>query len=516
MPVTLPDITSALNQMNDPNFFRTAFSMQQAVTFGPIKNLITSAVGDPYTKSALLSIINNLKEFSGVLNDSVLDPTILNVPDIIPPTNSHHYAADLISAQTDMDLARISVIISQRQTGSALASFLQDMDKKAMPMINWAVERGLFGSSPAYTPDIEYDNRKHIEPCPAPLVFFGGNETSRTVPYTPVAPLALPTEMMDLALRSPQLSLNDYQLWFEPSLAYQVGRLIFWKGEMPNPSEDLGSAKFARFLNLQMQEKGCSEWVSNAVASIFADVFSTIWCGNAAVGYAIRRATSKTNETYLAEDMRYQLPWFLRPYVALETLNLMTTGGDDYVDLKAFWETEQKKLNFSLVREYSTYDANNPDRNSICKLAENQITPKEVTVYSAGKSFNLSFNAALAEILDATREVYRCITSLGVISVSDPTLPTPIASPWLDGSIWRSPHSKAFVPENPGINYFIEVWLTALFVQTRHHIMLAADKGVIPSYIYESYYHEQKVYWTTAMYAGGWLMESSGNSGGPH
>jgi hypothetical protein len=502
MPVSVDQIKASLQVQKEADHFRKALNQQYTQLLQPVMDFVNAKFTQgSYGEVALCSLLGNLRHFSNRLFEGLVDEQLLNVKAIIPREYSVQYASNLVARQVEMDVATISNIAYQRQNSSALLPKLEFLDQKAHAMIQRAVNSGLFSQDPAYVPETTpTQNRTHIEPRPLPLVYFGANATNRTIPYTPVTPLSLPIDLINKDPNTP----NDFAIWFEPALAYEVGRLVFWKGNHPDSDSVFGGIKFARFVNLRMQEGGCSEWISNAAAGIFADVFATLVCNTAAAGFSIRRSSIRRGEHFIAEDSRYQLPLVLRPLVVIETLKKMGVDSVVISDLQKIWDAEQ-------LDAYGT-DITTPSKT---------IKPKSVAVYSKGTSLNLGMEAAENEVKDAVNFIYSLLQNVQTQPTLIPSLQFPSPSEWMNGDLWNA-HRKYWADPNSqsspaqGQNYFFESWHAPLSLETDQEVKRAYESGVIPESSYKAHYEGQKIYWAVTTYAAGWTMESVGNSGTPY
>jgi hypothetical protein len=403
-------------------------------------------------------------------------------------------------------------------------------------MIDWAVTRGFFHVDASHTYatfDERIGNGRVIEPRPVALVYLGGGSKLRTVPYSPVAPIQLTA---DVAHKAMTLNLDtdtgktDFELWVKPALAYEVGRLVFWKGSLIHRRSTLASdekqripsnfdqSMFSRYLGLFLERSGIARWVANAVAGIFADVYMTLQTGPAAVGYAVRRAQPRRLDRFHAEDLRYQLPPLLRPYVCFRTLALAKNSYDDQI----------KRLNEEIWEDLVMHDVygrhilawQGGDRNQ-GEVPDNNATramktPVSVTIYTETGPATIGFDAARAEVEKAVDIVYKHITANTQDAVTA-LAQTPDLGPWAEGNQWMHTHMVERVGGG-GVkaSFLAEGWFAILSSQTMINVELAFLCQIVDKATYDAVYRDQKTYWGTALYAGGWLMESPGNSGRPY
>lgn len=378
------------------------------------------------------------------------------------------------------------------------------LDAIANNMIESAVNQGWFAPDPRHVYETPFNIHPDAtaEPRPVPLTHFGGSSL-RMIPYSPAVPISLPIDLVAMNFSDDE----EVEIWIKPAIAYEVGRLAFWKGSLADPHAELPSyhqrVKFSRFLGLRMQtELGISKWVANGVAGIFADVFMTLYCGLPALGYAIRRAQPRKLDRFQGEDLRYQLPSVLRPFVCLHVLKNMSVAPDKLEDE---WKDCFKRV------------YGKPHRNSVDKIDD--ITdiydpPLNVTIYNDYGTTSIGFAEARAEVERATDFIYGLMESLK--NNLPATLPSPLDfGDWQDGTVWMK-----LVPLATGNlgsdTFFLEGWFSVLSSETIGVINDAYLKGAIDDATYNDYYRGQRAYWSTALYSGGWMMESPGNTGGPH
>lgn len=495
-------------------------------------NALLENVEEQYSKNSLDCLLNNLECFSEMMMQAFIDPHMVGgspdqLKDLKPQDLTVEFALGAVLQQTEIDAMAAAQIIKDRekgQTDTELLSKLQKLDQAANEMIHWAVRRDLFHESPSYFTPTPYRNdiKATREPRPVALVYFSGASKLRMIPYAPIAPLSLPSDLTD---KNPK-EKNDMEIWLKPALAYEVGRLIFWQGSYQSKLDNVaawnGRSKFSRFLALQMQAAGYSKWVVNAVSGIFADVFMTMQCDVSAVGHAIRRAQPRKLDRFHGEDLRYQLPPVMRPYVCLTTLdidsNLNKHISDQNMnhaqvvkDLTEIWTKTQNEV-------YGRKSANDA---SVMK------PPVTVTVYSDTGPMLIGFDEALSEVKRATKYIVELLNAIVVSSISE-TSPDSNAltqfGEWQKGKIWmklvEAYHPTTLDQEHPQApldTFFLNVWENTLCLETKNIIDYShKEESIIDKGTYDSRYSDQRFYWPSILYAGGWTMESLGNNGNPY
>lgn len=516
------------------NHFHAAVQKLLTLRIKPLSgaNTLLSAVNDSYSKISLECMMNNLECFSEMLIATFCDGLYFGEPDGVilyhSNTLTREFALNAILQQTEIDGMAISQIIKDRESSSGILSDLKKLDEVANKMIQSAVDAGFFDENPSYvltTPihraDIKGPTR---EPRPTPLVYFSGGAKTRMIPYCPVAPLSLP---LNLIAKNPSNS-TDLEVWLKPALAYEVGRLIFWKGSVfnDNPNYYFKRNKFARNLHFELLEQGRSKWVANSVSGIFADVFMTIQCRLNAFGHALRRAQPRSLDRFHGEELRYQLPPLLRPQVVIKTLELLGIQDAERLELnnglmpkwaeiqRTVYGTPQRKVDFNGENE----------KDDGFKL------PIETTVYTESGAMTMSVVAAKTDVDLAVEYIFNAYfknlilpdTSLELENISSAS-PLPDKKwnygDWQAGDIWMKnvPLYENYDPNKPVETHFmLEAWFSVLSVETRNSLWHAYQTGLISKSVFDEHFRGQRYYWVTALYTGGWTMESPGNGGTPY
>lgn len=532
-------------------------------------------VTDPYSKQSLECMLNNLECFSEILLAAFCDGHYIGEPSTTPPSRqiyhtsalTREFALNAVLQQTEIDANAISLVINDRIKGSTELGKLVKLDEIANNMIQSAVNGNMFDPQPSYVQETPFRTKDGIvpdtngatrEPRPMPLVHFSGASKTRMNPYCPVALISLP---IDLINKDPD-DAEQLDIWLKPALAYEVGRLIFWKGSFFEPERPAGQkfffdrCKFSRYLGLEMQRQGFSKWIANAVSGIFADVFMTIQCGDNALGHAIRRAQPRKLDRFHGEDLRYQLPPLLRPYVSIETLKLLNpqlnlqTFLDQWKTLLDEWkkieaniygrtEITQSRTKFVADRKRDNSGNWDPIPNDISTEAPwkehvidaftgKQLPPINVTVYTDSGPTTMSFEVAREEVERATKHIFKILSSLQPVSSTiqlDKIDLTNTATPhwnygeWQNGQKWmeRVPLWQEREDTTLVDTFFLEAWLNPLSIETRNNgIEWAYFEGIIDKATFDANYRDQRFVWGSALYAGGWTMESPGNAGNPY
>ncbi|MCW1969489.1 MAG: hypothetical protein KIH69_015360 [Anaerolineae bacterium] len=496
-------------------------------------NTLLSAVNDSYSKISLECMMNNLECFSEMLIATFCDPLYLGEPDGViryhSNTLTREFALNAILQQTEIDGMAISQIIKDRDSNSTILGAVKALDKAANQMIQSAVTAGFFDENPNYvlTTPIDHTDLKGPtrEPRPTPLVYFSGGAKTRMIPYCPVAPLSLP---LNLIAKDP-FNSTDLEIWLKPALAYEVGRLIFWKGSVfsDHPNYYFKRNKFARNLHFELLEKGRSKWVANAVSGIFADIFMTIQCRLNAFGHALRRAQPRSLDRFHGEELRYQLPPLLRPQVVIKTLELLGINDLEKDELSnrliPKWTEIQQTVYGRTQREVDFNGEN--ERDLGLEL------PIETTVYTETGAITMSVVAAKTEVDLAVEYIFNAyfknLTLSGnsaleldkISSASPPSAPNWNYGNWQSGDIWMKnvPIYEGYDLNKPVQSHFmLENWFSVLSVETRNSLWHAYKTGLISKPIFDEHFRGQRYYWVTALYTGGWTMESPGNTGQPY
>lgn len=556
-PIT---IGGTLNIMSSKHF-NAALQKLIALRIKPTSTSLTN-VTDPYSKISLECMLNNLECFSEILLASFCDGRYIGEPSNTPPHKqifhssalTREFALNAILQQTEIDATAIALVINDRQNATEVGR-LKELDKVANVIIESLVNAGIFDTEPDYVPKTPFIARHGAstdtqgptrEPRQMPLVHFNGSVKIRMNPYCPVTLISLPIDLIDKNPNDPE----QLDIWLKPALAYEIGQLAFWKGSRQDKAFIYGRCKFSRYLGLEMQRKGFSKWVTNAVAGIFADVFMTLQCGENALGHAIRRAQPRKLDRFHGEDLRYQLPPLLRPEVCIKTLTLL--GKNINSSLLNKWDQIQKNVygrKEVVIKDLRSYSIENipgvgwqiPQNItniSIWKqelktdFTGKQLPPINVTVYSDSGPTTLGFDSALEEVKRATEYVFDLLVGgLGIqasttasIELDDIVSSMPASSPnwnygdWQNGMKWID---KVALTQDLGNNatdiFFRQAWLDPLRYETRNNgIEPAYMKGIIDRSTYDEYYSYERYTWVSALYAGGWTMESPGNSGSPY
>lgn len=496
-------------------------------------NTLLSAVNDSYSKISLECMMNNLECFSEMLIAIFCDPLYLGEPDGViryhSNTLTREFALNAILQQTEIDGMAISQIIKDRDSNSTILETVKALDKAANQMIQSAVTAGFFDENPNYvlTTPIDHTDLKGStrEPRPTPLVYFSSGAKTRMIPYCPIAPLSLP---LNLIAKDPSNS-TDLEVWLKPALAYEVGRLVFWKGSVfnDNPNYYFKRNKFARNLHFELLEKGRSKWVANAVSGIFADIFMTIQCRLNAFGHALRRAQPRSLDRFHGEELRYQLSPLLRPQVVIKTLELLginDTEKDELISRLIPKWTEIQQTVYGRPQRDVDFSGEN-ERDLGFKL------PSETTVYTETGAITMSVVAAKTEVDLAVEYIYNayfknlmlsCALKLDLEKISSalsPTDPNWNYGNWQSGDIWMKnvPIYEGYDLNKPIESHFmLENWFSVLSVETRNSLWHAYKIGLISKPVFDEHFRGQRYYWVTALYTGGWTMESPGNTGTPY
>lgn len=521
----MADATDIINSIKDfsdiqeiaPNIgksthFSPALERQIKIHITPLvdqlKPLMLPAIDD-YSKKSLLCMLCNLECFSEEMLMSFCSTHYFGEP---PSGEKYHpnsftteFALNAVLQQVESDSAVFAGIARDR-LNNPFAIPYADLDAIANNMIESAVDQGWFASDPSHVYETPFNAHPNTtaEPRPVPLTHFGGSSL-RMIPYSPAVPISLPIDLVATNFLNP----NDAEVWIKPAIAYEVGRLAFWKGSLADPLSYYQRVKFSRFLGLRMQtELGISKWVANGVAGIFADVFMTLYCGLPALGHAIRRAQPRKLDRFQGEDLRYQLPSVLRPFVCLHVLKKMSSiNSSDLNKLEGEWKDCFKRV------------YGKPHRSSVDKMDD--ITdvydpPLNVTIYNDYGTTPIGFAEARAEVERATDFIYGLMKNLKNATTSSlSSTSAPNFGDWQNGQVWMK--LVPLATGNPGSDtFFLEGWFSILSNETISVINDAYLKGAIDDATYNDYYRGQRAYWPTALYAGGWMMESPGNTGGPH
>lgn len=511
--------------------FSRALEQQIKIHITPLVNqlrALTLPEIDDYSKLTLLCMLCNLECFSDEMLMSFCSTHYFGEPPsgekYRPNSFTTQFALNAILQQVEID-STVFAGIARDRLNNILGIPYAKLDAIANNMIGSAVDQGWFASEPSHIYETPFNIHPDAtaEPRPVPLTHFGGSSL-RMIPYSPAVPISLPIDLLATGF-----SDEEVEIWMKPAIAYEVGRLVFWKGSLADPHAQLPSyhqrVKFSRLLGLRMQtELGISKWVANGVAGIFADVFMTLYCGLPALGYAIRRAQPRKLDRFQGEDLRYQLPTALRPFVCLRVLKKMTSiNSEDLKLLEDEWEDCFKRV------------YGKPQRKSVDNtddITDIYDPPLNATIYNDYGTTSIGFKEAKAEVERATDFIYELMKDLKNTTTS--SLPSPLHfGEWKDGKVWMKFVQLAVgdpqpdVPGNLPNNltpadlplkdaFFLEGWFSILSNETITVINHAYLKGAIDDATYNDYYRGQRAHWSTALYSGGWMMESPGNTGGPH
>lgn len=417
---------------------------------------------DPATAQLFVGLMEDLRGFSTRLfNDFVL-----GMADEAPEYYTHEFALNAILNQVGFDLATITQAAAQRRL---YAERLRELDIIADGYVQQAVNAGFFHSSAAHTVSLS----DHREPRPMVLTYFQRSPTWRANVYSPITLVGMPYDSVaSAALMNPTAALGPAAA---PAVARAVGQLVFWKGFCPSYPSDpaFTGAKFLSCLNRRMRADGFSEWVADGVTHLASDVFAAQIVGESALNHSMNNAIAQQFDQYYAEDRRYQLTPALRTEGTLSALTLS----------KSVIPTRLNELRHNWTLRLTDAFGHELNGNHA-----NKQPPLTVSPY--GFQTKLSYRVARDEVTQAVSLLHTILTK-GLMSSNS-------AADSLKSSQGRW---DATVGEQ---NYV--AWRSVLLAE--EHAQLKHDQAVG---LAESDTTPRD--WLTLLYAGGWVMESPGNTG---
>lgn len=354
------------------------------------------------------------------------------------------------------------------------------------------------------------------ESRPIIITYFSKLPTTRMIPYSPIVLLGIPNET---------LPCNQYA-----AIAHEIGHLIFWKGychglpelardaksrekDLDNllksspvytPLSGFGGAKFVACLNRYLRAKlGGSPWIADGLEQIMADVVVAMNLGaKTTMDFAFSRAYSQLLERTFNDNLRYQLPIELRVEIYLRILEL---SGKKALNYRSQW-----------INYYNdTSKAGKPVRNEglLGKLfgvevenggTEYYVRPLTVKPYGS-TSEGLDYEEAKEALLETVDLVFWLLGGK-----STPTnIPSPDAA-----QIRRYATSKKDIWDRgyPGdINW--TQWKDRLKREEKDTNEVFKKLGGGPD---RPKLTDSERDWLAIFYAGGWMMQSPGNSSGPY
>jgi len=432
----------------------------------------------PRDAGLIYALLSNLRDFTEKMVDYF---RIVTPPSGFPHDYSKSSAINLVLKQAGFDFNVISQSILQRLIFSDLHA---QADEQATLWLEPAVKAGFFNVSADHVPT-DKDMR---QPIPIIATYLQKSPTTRVQPYSPVALIALPL--------TSTLQTVDRQ-----SLAHEVGHLVFWKGSV-QVEKDGPQYRFASFLNRWLRrEKGISPFIADGVEQIVADMYGALVAGLPIAKTAQDLAALHTRERSYATDVRYDVTPELRPHIYEKTLEL--TGRvtkKELADLRARWQT-------LLAENYGPKHGNGQNK-------------PPVTV-NVGADYEVSYKYAKEELEEAVEYIYSFLkkveppTKAGS-SIPKTALPTSIAE--IQGTLGEYYPSQSFWTDaNTALaqKQHFETWVDCLTSEegAQQNAMRAA--GMNDIYAIYSADGPAVTDWFTILYAGGWIMESPGNTNGP-
>lgn len=470
------------------------------------------------------------------------------VPEYV--TDEHMYT--LFCNQLGFDVNLLLTAISQRQVipgpyvvnPYSLRDDLAELDCYANQMVQNAVDAGLFDDLARMDGNgfimTGKNNRAQriLEPRPIIITYVSKMPTSRVIPYSPIVLLGLPSDYF--LASQPKITDNTRLL---SAINHEIGRLVFWRGYCTNipfigPDADekrkaidtyLGrvpvtpplkkpiankSHKALVGLNRYLRMMQFSPWVADCAEQIVADVYTAMHSSTEdAMKLAFYRTKSMIMERSFYDKLRYQLPIELRPEIFLYIRQrIASSGGTDPAITEAedyWWRTDG--LPSLATNRYGAHVDNTkkwgwraelfgPEVNNI------HLDPNNVKPY--GIENGLSFEIAKEELLKVTEIVFQMLG--GTIKAKNGATPT-LNYKGTSPTYYFNPPSMHVYWNNP----MWENWAYQLVEEEQDMRNEFRLSGLADPYgVTRTSDDELNFY--TLLYAGGWIVQSIGNSSGPH
>jgi hypothetical protein len=485
-------------------------------------NLPESNALNDREKNLFACLLDNLGQFAYRMLGYFSDPTI--VQDKMPSHMTSTYALNLVLNQVGFDLNIIQQAIYQRLV---FGDLLRKADGLAALFLQPAVELGLFQPDSNVKPS----KTEPREPKPVILTYLNKAPTIRMMPYSPIALVSLPadtTEFMDID----NASENIYAALRVLALAHEVGHLTFWKGYLARPEDD-ATGKFASFLNRHLRREGASHYIADGVEEMLADVYGALVVGLPMFYTAQSGAISRQRERYFAANSRYMVIPELRPSIYHATLKKQLGISAESIS------TAEKAWNGLLAKYYGNgsalggYHAPKTVEVEAGQYRISYLTAKAETVDAVEKILHLLGNEptkrvnlrALAQSVhkrngkskDTQKAAQDDKTQAGVlkntaqylmqIASSDAIEKDLVSdlSEYADGRVWLQPSEQN---SEDSTDYW-KIWADRLMKEEKAQVQAMKDAN-----LHQSGYSDSDLDWFTVLYAGGWVMESPGNSRG--
>lgn len=448
-------------------------------------------------------LLDNLRMFAHRMLEYFCTPA--NEP---PIHYTRMYALNLVLNQVGYDLSVIQQVIAQRHIYGAL---LRRADRFAEAYLGSAVNAGLFLESSNVLP--KKDEPRN--PKPVVLTYLNKAPTIRMMPYSPIALVSLPSAAVAYSCgdeKEQAIAAREFL-----ALAHEVGHLVFWKGYAEDTEDLEGRGKFASFLNRTLRRKGVSHYIADGVEETVADMYGALTAGISIFYTAQLKATTRQREHYFAANARYTVSPELRPSIYDAVLSVEgITSGPALMQAQDAW-SELVKPAYGDIDDLGNY-----------------LSPKTVEV-EAGQ-YRISYEVAVAEIKSAVQRIQPLLkavqrTQIGAsgkivakamlvtqeeileaasqhLSDTPPKFPLPAVqlydlSEYQDGQPWIEPTA------GNGASDYWQIWASRLLEeeQRQQEAMVKAGLEAPP-------YNAKDNDWYAILYAGGWVMESTGNSKG--
>lgn len=354
------------------------------------------------------------------------------------------------------------------------------------------------------------------ESRPIIITYFSKLPTTRMIPYSPIVLLGIPNET---------LSCNQYA-----AIAHEIGHLIFWKGycdKLPTLTRDaksreidlgnllrsprgytplsgFGGAKFVACLNRYLRAKlGGSPWIADGLEQIMADVVVAMNLGaKTTMDFAFSRAYSQLLERTFNDNLRYQLPIELRVEIYLRVLEL---SGKKALNYRSQWinyyndtsKAGKSVRNEGLLGKLFGVEVENGG-------TEDYVRPLTVKPYgSTGEG--LDYEEAKEALLETVDLIFWLLGGK-----STPTnIPSPDAAQL---QTYAKSKKDIWGPGYPGDTNWTQ-WKDRLKREEKDTNEVFKKLGGGPD---RPKLTDSERDWLAIFYAGGWMMQSPGNSSGPY
>ncbi len=459
--------------------------------------------------------------------DQMLTWIATPAPEVAPDYVKPEQAPTALLNQVMYDLDAIVVAIVQRfPLGKRLAEYDCIANKMLQKMMNLnltfehsAIADGSVFFKAGLPP-------KRLEPRPIIITYATKLPTLRVIPYSPVVLMGIPNLCNKKKVNA--------------AIAREIGRLIFWLGttkkfdNVPSTFTDRNHAidaavsnpptltaiapepvKFHVYLNRKLQELRFPHWVADGVEQIMADVVVAMLNGSTdCADFAFFEARTRLLERAFYDDMRYQMPPEMRVETMLairsvvENLGKDSSGKDIPTNIDKLWRDWDppappwgpKESNQGILGELFGVEVEG--ESSLGTRYELYGHPHVVTPYLLGRP--VPYEHARQEVEFAAKLIYCLLGGKRGVDIAPPPLPS--------GSLGVS----TFFNEASTSSY----WNNPANFKDCKNLLTNQEQVTFDSFekiagpTKNSALTQEERNWYAVFYAGGWLMQSPGNTGG--